>query len=170
MELRYLGALHLTADQGTAEIDRQRKMRKSSFFFVLFMVYPNICNHAFGIFNCRQVGEDLALLTADYRVDCASDTHRLFQPIAIVVIAIVAVGVPLLALAMLFLAAIEESGQEDAAIARRITEECELGEARFMPAMVRHIRLRKNFNFMLDAFRPEMYYWESVYSWMPYAS
>ena len=52
--------------------------RRSIRFFVLFLIYPMLCNRSFGYFNCRRLGENTSLLIDDYAVDCNSSSSELF--------------------------------------------------------------------------------------------
>ena len=163
VQLRYLFALGQdNTDAEKAERAEQKMQRRSSFFFVLFLLYPNICNNAFGIFNCRVLGPDAYFLVEDFRVSCSSDLHALFQCVAFLVIIFVAIGVPTAALAMLIKSSKASTESSDAEIASKVCHECGLRNGSFTADMVKDVYMHKNFNFMIDAYRSRMYYWESI--------
>eukprot|EP01052_Picozoa_sp_SAG31_P014690 SAG31_NODE_921_length_10984_cov_2.779329_9_plen_1244_part_00 len=67
---------------------------KGAVFWIVFICYPSICRHAFEIFQCRRFSDDEDLLEADYTLPCTTSLHFGFQLIGGVVIAVVAIGVP----------------------------------------------------------------------------
>jgi hypothetical protein len=73
--------------------DAQAQLR-SNLFVVVFLCYPTICNHTFGLFNCRQLSESLIVLSADYATECGTDRHQVFKIIAGLIIVGFAFGVP----------------------------------------------------------------------------
>ena len=43
---------------------------RANVFFIIFVLYPGICNEAFSMFNCRTLDGGLSVLESDYRVQC----------------------------------------------------------------------------------------------------
>ena len=114
------------------------------------------------MFNCRQLGEDLSLLIKDYRVDCSTPNHVMFEFLSAMVIVTAVAGVPVLCFYKLVAGRKHKDSLHDfAAIARKVCEECDLGD-KVDEDMIRDIDMRQSFNFLLDAYRSRFYYWECI--------
>eukprot|EP01051_Picozoa_sp_SAG22_P009951 SAG22_NODE_865_length_6783_cov_23.880461_2_plen_1099_part_00 len=66
-------------------------------FFAVFFSYPSVCTMVFSSFNCVDVsaGSAQRILVDDDRVYCGDQTHQHIQYLSLLVILVVAVGVPL---------------------------------------------------------------------------
>ena len=149
-------------------------------FFVLFLVYPTICTQTFGLFNCRRLewmGREVSLLIENYDVSCDSTTHAVFSVLSGAMIVSVVIGVPVFCAVLLFQQRRERNrGNPDdvcrqdpayptdyEAIARKVTEQCSLGNSEKVNKTIIHdIWFEKNNNFLMDSFRSDYFYWESI--------
>lgn len=77
--------------------DRRRHMQGvyAIVSVVVFMLYPSVCQTAFAALRCRDLGEGVSRLEADYTVDCTSEEYQMFRIFAIFVIVAIPIGIPL---------------------------------------------------------------------------
>ena len=145
--------------------ERLKHERRSIRFFMLFLMYPSLCNQAFGLFNCRQLGPQLQLLIVDYRIDCSTSTHQLFMVMSGLVIAFVVAGVPVFCLWKMIEGRNKLKEEKEKLkfeeVAKMVCQECGLGD-KVDADMIRDIKMRQDFNFLIDAFTTRYYYWECV--------
>ena len=137
-----------------------RARLRSNLFVVIFLVYPTICNHAFGIFNCRALSETLVVLSSDYATECGTDLHRVFQLVAGLVIALVAFGIP----AGFSAAMLAQARRVDASGATKIagTVAVQLGISKRKAAdVIREVAIGKDYGFLLRAYGPRHYWFEN---------
>jgi WD40 repeat protein len=59
---------------------------RANMYFVLFLVYPTICNSAFSVYECRRLAENTVVLQADYAISCTSQSHWWVQNVSSVVV------------------------------------------------------------------------------------
>jgi hypothetical protein len=64
-------------------------------FFVLFIIYPLLCNKLFKMLDCRQLSPDFSVLASDYSIDCYTERHDLFYLMSTILIVVFSLGVPL---------------------------------------------------------------------------
>jgi len=140
--------------------DTARKHLAGNVFFIVFVCYPRVCQVSFNAWICRRVLPDLRILVADDRVACENGTHVIYQALSLFVLVLVALGVPVAAMIVLYRErnaqpTVAESLKLRAAEALAIT----LEEAEFA---VNEIRLGSSYGFLVDAFKPKFFYWESM--------
>ena len=68
----------------------------------LFFCYPNVCRYSFDIFRKYRVGPDAQILEADDRFLFEDNIHQRYIYLSYAAIAVIALGVPLSILALLF--------------------------------------------------------------------
>ena len=134
---------------------------KANAFVVVFLCYPGVCNQAFGMFNCREVGVDLSVLVKDYSVHCSTEKHTTFQVIAGLYIAVVAFGIPLRMARLMFKRMREYGGgsASDKFVARRAGDELKLDDQVAADA-IRDCNTGREYSFLVNAFKPRYYFWE----------
>ena len=140
--------------------DTARKHLAGNIFFVTFLCYPRVCQTSFNAWICRRVLSDLSVLVADDRVACESSVHVTFQWLSLLVLIVIALGVPVATMIILYRErkaqpAVNKSLKLRTAEALAITPE----QAEFA---VNDIRLGSSYGFLVDAFRPKYFYWESM--------
>ena len=134
---------------------------KANSFVVVFLVYPGVCNQAFGMFNCRTVGADLSVLVKNYSIHCLTSKHKVFQVVAGLYIVVVAFGIPL-RMAWLMFKRMREYGSGSASdkfVARRAAEELKLNDEVAADA-IRDCSTGREYSFLVNAFKPRFYFWE----------
>jgi hypothetical protein len=107
---------------------------------VVFVTYPFVCSMLFQVHNCRTV-DRLAYLHADYSVVCHNAKHRSAVIFSGFVIAVVAIGTPLLYMTLLF-----PHRDEIRSLMSRSSSN----------ASSRHLR------FFFGDYKPQWWYWEAV--------
>eukprot|EP01046_Picozoa_sp_COSAG06_P039020 COSAG06_NODE_4562_length_4142_cov_30.248330_1_plen_913_part_10 len=143
-----------------SSLDNARKHLAGNLFFIVFVCYPRVCQVSFNAWICRRVLPNLRVLVADDRVACENGAHVIYQGLSLVVIVVIALGVPVVALMVLYRErqaqpTIPDSLKLRAAESLAITPE----EAEFA---VNDIRLGSSYGFLVDAFKPKFFYWESI--------
>eukprot|EP01043_Picozoa_sp_COSAG02_P060898 COSAG02_NODE_8058_length_2728_cov_3.738684_2_plen_740_part_00 len=140
---------------------------KSYGFGFVFLLYPSICNTAFAAFECRELvkGQEPRILEADDRLLCGSVEMQIVQSLSMAVIAVVALGVPLLFTLLLVqhARAYKSTRPElNAAVAARLAVEFKV-DANIADYIVRDVTaMGQSFSFLLDAYTFECYYWETL--------
>jgi hypothetical protein len=134
-------------------------------FFIVFFCYPKICNFSFAVFICRIVHtmpETVSVLVADDRVMCEDPTHTAFKLVSVILIGAVAFGVPCATAFFLRRDAMsrQKRGVDDS-LKREVAEafQMPLDEAEIA---VNDVRLGSTYGFLVDAYKPQHYYWESL--------
>ena len=77
---------------------------RSAAFFVVMLLYPRVSAKIFAVLRCRWLGPESigpSVLEADYSVSCMTGRHEHYMALAGVLVAVIPVGVPLVALAVL---------------------------------------------------------------------
>lgn len=139
-------------------VDRRHSQRagiaKSTYlanlYFIVFLLYPGICNDAFSMFNCRPLGAGFQVLRVDYRVHCLTAEHSAYQVVAFIVILVVAVGFPL-AMVILMLRRMHEyasSDDVDRFVARRVADELKLDD-RVAEDVIRDVKTGREYSFLV---------------------
>ena len=141
------------------------KTAKNYLFGVMFLFYPTICNTVFRSWECRELVKDsVSILEADDRLRCDSTQIETLQFISAIVIVAVSAGVPVFFIVLLVRKSREyelTNVEENSEIARRMAVEFNV-EDRVAKFIIRDVTsMGQDFGFLLDAYRPEMYYWES---------
>jgi hypothetical protein len=137
-----------------------REQLSSNVFIVVFLCYPTICNHAFGIFNCRQLSETLVVLSDDYSTECTTDLHRVFQILAGLVILVVAFGIPTGFVAALMTKARRFDAAGTAKIAGTVAAQMGISHSEASD-VIREVAIGKDYGFLLRAYGPRHYWFEN---------
>ena len=144
------------------------RCRKTNIFFIVFFVYPSICSIAFSAFNHIQIGSHVEVLHDDDRVfvdSNSSDEVAIVIGLSCVVTVIVAFGTPLMVLVYLVLKiekySRSDESETDRATAQRIAEDQSVEESQ-AAYVIRDVTVGKEFSFLMDAYRPECFYWEAL--------
>jgi hypothetical protein len=130
-------------------------------FFVLFFSYPRVCNYSFASFICRrvQIEPPQSVLVADDRVLCEDEIHSIFKSASLVLIVVIALGVPVVAaIAQLRAKRREEAVPET--IKLRLAESLKISPANAEVTI--SAVCGSSYGFLADAYKPPYYYWESV--------
>jgi len=65
-------------------------------FFVVFLIYPTVCQTIFGTFSCETLDDGVSYLERDYSIVCNDEWHTLFQLYAAGMALVYPIGVPLM--------------------------------------------------------------------------
>ena len=134
---------------------------RGNLFVLVFFLYPGISNRAMDAFNCRTLGPTLAVLQADYSINCMTSEHAAFRLLAGAVVVLFSAGVPVLLMVLMLRRTREYSvlTVADRWVARRIAEELKLDDRLAVDA-VADIRMGTQYSFLVSAFQPRFYYFE----------
>eukprot|EP01047_Picozoa_sp_COSAG01_P016087 COSAG01_NODE_816_length_13389_cov_7.068849_6_plen_1558_part_00 len=147
----------------TRSSDRDQALMnlKGYMFLIVFFCYPTICIVAFAAFICTPMTQDITVLDMDDTVICESDSHTGMKVASSIVIAIVAIGVPVATFWVLWNKSRKYSKSDNHDIAKRIAVELdvELTTAEFV---VRDIQIGRQFSFLMDAYKPKFLFWETM--------
>eukprot|EP01043_Picozoa_sp_COSAG02_P028780 COSAG02_NODE_1761_length_11029_cov_46.691034_2_plen_1633_part_00 len=131
-------------------------------FFVLFFCYPRVCTYSFGAWICRTVQlepSQQSVLLADDRILCEDPTHRTFQYVSLLLIVIVAFGVPV-GSAILQIRAKGRQAPISESSKMRLAEALKISLDR-AEATIDAVTA-STFGFLADAYKPSYFYWESI--------
>jgi hypothetical protein len=132
----------------------------SNVFVVVFLCYPTVCNHAFGIFNCRALSEALVVLQSDYATECGTPTHAFASLVAGLVVAVVAFGIPLgFATALLRRARAFAADGLSAEVAGIFAARMGISQSEASD-VIREVAIGKDYGFLLRAYGPRHYWFE----------
>lgn len=135
---------------------------RGNLFALIFLIYPGVSNRAFSAFNCRRLSAGVAVLEADYGIDCATNSHTVFQALAAGVICIFCVGVPVFSMTVMLKRAKDNvMSDSDRYITRRVAEEFNLHDSRAAD-VIQDIRMGVDYPFLVNAFNSRYFYWESI--------
>ena len=137
---------------------------KAMGFFGVFFCYPTICIVSFASFLCKQLDETHHVLDADDSIYCEDAHHRRLQGASMVIIALVAIGMPLLFGFILMRSAHvynKHTRGENASMAKRLAKEMQV-EDEVAEYVVRDVTIGRDFSFLMDAFIPRYLYWEAL--------
>eukprot|EP01047_Picozoa_sp_COSAG01_P056419 COSAG01_NODE_6395_length_3693_cov_2.142181_5_plen_571_part_01 len=146
------------------------KQMRSNLFFVIFFVYPTVCNEAFSTFNCVSLDTatngsltDLSVLSTDDRVFC-QDLHVWHFLSAIVIVGF-GCGVPIAFGGLLVRKARQytvasNTDNGTGVLVERIARELDMKPAA-LQYMLRDLALGSDLGFLLDAYKPQYLFWES---------
>jgi hypothetical protein len=139
-----------------------RRLRANTFVLV-FLIYPGVSNRAFGVFNCRQLSPDLAVLEDDYSVDCGTMGHAAFEALAMLVALGFSVGVPTALIVLMVWRVHQDPANTDADrfVARRLAEELKVADDEALDTL-RDVRLGTEYFFMVSSYRSSYFYFEAV--------
>ena len=156
------GWLHL--ERGAAQAAQKAK---SYGYGAVFLLYPSICNIAFATFECRELvaGQNPQILEADDRFMCDDDEMLVLRSLSLVIIATIAVGVPVIFSILLVRNAREyqqTQSQLNAAVAARLAEEFGV-DSKVADYVLRDVTtMGESFSFLMDAYTFQCYYWEAL--------
>jgi ABC-type sugar transport system permease subunit len=103
---------------------------------IVFMLYPGVCQTAFAALRCRDLGDGVSVLEADYAIECESSKYQLFRVFAMFTILAVPVGIPVGAFLLM-----------------RKSEEKILAE---------DLDTLRQFNVLVGDYEPQYHYWECI--------
>ena len=107
-------------ERARSDAETARKHAAGNAFFVLFFCYPTICNTLFASFICTDLFDGHSVLDADDRVLCEDPDHVSLQGASLVLIVLVACGVPVLIATLLPLGAFQ--AEQDPSYAAAIVQ------------------------------------------------
>jgi hypothetical protein len=167
-----------------------RRTHRFFALFLVYPTICNQVFGIFDCRTLEWLGTEMQLLVEDYSVTCDTPTHHIYWSFSILVIVFVVFGVPMYCLVQLIAVRSERNGPKNvfmfclkvlcppivmcyqpnsaaetekfkdfAAIARQVGEQCDLA-GRVTALMIRDIISAENYNFLMDAFRSDFYYWE----------
>ncbi len=135
---------------------------KAELFFVLFIIYPGLCNRAFQIYNCRGLG-NFDVLVEDYSVDCDTKQHGFYKVVSAFVIVPVALGTPAVLVWMMKTRRKEygNGSVTDAFVAKRVAQELVVDESIALDS-IRDISTGREYSFLINSFKSHLNYWEGI--------
>ena len=146
------------------DLDPSDKAPTAVFVPVARACVYRICIVSFAAFICRRMRPDVSLLDADDGVFCEDPSHRALQAASGTVIALVAVGLPLLMGYILLKAARvyqRDSAQPNKETAGRMATELGV-EVKTAEYVIRDVTIGRSYSFLMDAYVPDYLYWESL--------
>ena len=169
VSLRYLYELKTQEDdgvltpRGSGTSQAAAGNFRARIFFVVFLIYPQICNQVFGVFSCRHLDGGVQVLLVDYSVDCGTSLHGLYQLIAGIVVIVFSFGLPLYMVQEMVRRTSEYGSrvEGDRFIARRVADECQV-EDRVAAEAISDVTIGQNVSFLVNAFSPRFFYWEGL--------
>lgn len=78
-----------------AALQKVRQKHTSMLLLMSFLVYSSVSAKVFQTFACEHLDDGREYLRVDYRIECDSSKHRLFQVYAGIMILVYPVGIPL---------------------------------------------------------------------------
>jgi hypothetical protein len=135
---------------------------------VCFFCYPAICSKAFATFICTTLLEDdlsgndvaFSVLVADDRVRCEATSHRALEVATFAVIVLFAFGVPIGA-AVFLRNALGKQPEPDKRLQYRVASDFNL-DLQAASDLIQDIRASSKYGFLVGAYRPSVYFWESI--------
>eukprot|EP01048_Picozoa_sp_COSAG05_P005948 COSAG05_NODE_368_length_10734_cov_4.853315_3_plen_1041_part_00 len=145
-------------------------------FFCMFLVYPSISNVAFSAFLCRPYSPGSSVLVSDDRLRCEGhEISDVLQPLSIAVILFVAVGLPILfAVVIIFKAKQHAKSFQNLFAASTVNDSASQSLQDFQRAVDtdtsaaaavlvhRDVTCLNEYAFMIESYRPDVTYWESL--------
>jgi hypothetical protein len=134
---------------------------KQRALLIYFLIYPEIVKATFSMFNCRRLGEGLAVLSEDYGVACGTAEHKRFEVYAAVAIVVFVVGAPtLFFLKLAWQAHVHnEDDAETKWIARRLAECARVDDSLALDILRSMEITQQSF---VTHFRSNFFYWEGL--------
>lgn len=127
----------------------------------IFFCYPTICIVSFAAFICRPMTPSNSILEADDSIICENSSHRALQIVSGVVIAAVAIGIPLYFSYTLITSARQyeqTSKGPNAAMAKRLAVEMDT-HVTVAEYVIRDIQIGEDYSFLMDGYIPKYLYW-----------
>ena len=123
---------------------------------------PSICNTLFASFICKPVFDGHSVLEADDRVMCEDDGHVALQNVSIVLIALVACGVPI-GIAAFLHRAHRSRPAIDVGMLSRVASDFNM-EPKAAKSLIRDIQFGSSHSFLVATYRSgsPMFMWESI--------
>ena len=121
--------------------------------FVVFLVYPGVCNQTFSMFNCR-VLDSVSVLAMDYSVVCGTPQHGAYQSLAGIVVIAFSLGIPLglVGLMMRRMREYGEGTESDRFVARRVADDLKLDDHVAADA-IRDVSTGREYSFLVNAYK-----------------
>lgn len=123
-------------------------------------VDPSICNTLFASFICKEVAEGRSILAADDRVMCEDADHETLKLCSFALIALIACGVPIGAAAFLRRAN-DDRPPVEVGLQHRVALDHDLSLSAASD-LINEIKFGSSYGFIVSAYRPSVYMWESV--------
>ena len=134
---------------------------KAETFFILFLIYPGLCNRAFHVWHCRSLG-NFDVLSEDYGVECYTDEHIKYRVLSSVVIVVVAFGTPLLLARTVYRRRKQyASTPVDVLMAKRAADELLIDEVIVLES-IRDVASGREYSFLVNSFKSHLNYWEGI--------
>jgi hypothetical protein len=142
-----------------------RKNMLSNGFFALFLAFPGLIRASFASWQCSanlsDTAVDFTVLLADDRESCEDFSHDVLQYLSAFFILVVGLGLPLGSV-WLLRRTYAHVAEEEPATYERIARELGLKRSDVARALCRDIRVGSTFGTLVDTYKPELYYWESI--------
>ena len=126
----------------------------------VFFCYPTICIVSFATFLCRQLNPSVSVLDADGSVFCEDPSHRALMAASGIVIAVVAVGLPVVFGCILVTTARHyqrHAAGSNREMAHRMASELSV-EQSAAEYVVRDVCIGQSYSFLMDAYKPKFLY------------
>jgi hypothetical protein len=137
-------------------------------FLAVFLCYPALVRLSLAAWQCSpslSTAVELTILLADDRVSCEDWDHDIIQYLSLLLIIVVAIGMPIGFAVQLRRAYKALPEPNEAALDRLKTAAGELGLASVdeAAALFRNVCIGANYGSLVDTYKPELYWWESVW-------
>ena len=126
--------------------------------------YPTICNVAFAAFICRSLTPTDSVLESDDSVLCEEPRHIVIQVLSLIVVVLVACGLPLaFGYILIRKASVYQRDTEgsNVALAKKVAEDLKVDEKQ-ASFVIRDITIGEDYSFLMDAYVPAYLYWEAL--------
>ena len=127
---------------------------RSNVFFILFLLYPGVCNQVFNIYSCRYLDVDHRVLRMDYSINCNDAGHTPYEIAAGVMIVGFSFGIPV-GMGILMVLRMREyssSGGTERFMARRVADELKITDVEAADA-IRDVSTGREYSFLVNAFK-----------------
>lgn len=126
---------------------------KVNCFFVVFLIYPSICNQVFSMFNCRMLDSGMQVLFTDYSVSCDTVVHSGFKTIAAIIVVVFSLGTPV-TLGVLMIMRVNEyslrgASESDRFVTRRVADELKIADNEAADA-IRDVQTGREYSFLVN--------------------
>ena len=140
-------------DKKASGLKKARTNAKSMGFFAIFFCYPTICIVSFAATICTFVTEDDSVLDADDEILCQAPKHKVMIAVSWMVIAAVALGIPI-SFAWLLIRSARKYARETEAnardTARRLAKDLDVDVAT-ASYVIRDVTIGSDYSFLMDA-------------------
>ena len=168
----FLLYLYDTCGSNSADAGQNSRQR---LLFCMFFVYPTICNICFSAFLCRPFSPGSSVLVNDDRLRCEDpQISNVLQPLSFAIIISFAFGVPIVFAAIMFAKAKSHaesfqnlfeisSVHSSSQTLQEFQRACKTDASAAAAVLVhRDVTCLNEFAFMIESYRPDVTYWESL--------